>query len=58
MNRREKILNECPPGEVDAQKFWDLVQHNDQPDSGSKPNEYRFGDEVCHESQAQEAGQP
>jgi len=50
VNRLENVLNECPSWEVDAKDFRDLVDHNDQPDTCSKTNEYRLGDKVRHES--------
>jgi hypothetical protein len=42
---------------MDAKDLGDLVHYNDQPDAGSETHEYRFGDEVGHEAQAQEASQ-
>ena len=43
-------------GEVDAQQFGHLVEHDHEPDSGLEASEHGSGDEVGHKPQSQQPG--
>jgi hypothetical protein len=57
LNGCKGVVNECPSCEVNAKDFRDLVYYNDQRDACFKTDEYRLGDKVCHESEAEKAGE-
>jgi hypothetical protein len=53
----EQIVDERALGEMDAQEFRDLVQDDDEPDSGLEADQDRFGNEIGDEAQPQERRQ-
>ncbi len=57
LNDGEQIVDERALGEMDTQKFRNLVQDDDEPDSRLEADQDRFGNEIGDEAQSQERRQ-